>query len=406
MIGARIGPAAIALATMAACGGTEASTTPIPTPTTAPTPTPVPTARMTPAAGSITVPASIDATGTTDVSPALNAWIASQPDGSSLVFPDGSRYLLGGDAGLQLDGRSGLTLEGAGSTLLLRTNGVSNRSSAFFLQDSRHITIRGFTVDGGNEATGTTGAEAAFHEQMNGAVVRAGSAFVEFHGVTWDRLYGFGVFVGAEGGTAWPEDISIHDSTIRGGEMGVAVVAGRRIRIVGNTINDSVYYPVDLEPDISQPGPNGEPGHGGGFVDVLIADNDIARYGWGTDMTSWFVAAAPQDDVVDTAVMDGLTITGNRVHVGPAVPTGRYEEGLGGLGIRSDKANLKRNFTITDNWTADDDVRQVAAAVLNLRNVENLVVTGNRQPITGRATFLSDPGTTGTRVVDENDVSP
>ena len=284
---------------------------------------------MTPAAGSITVPASIDATGTTDVSAALNAWIASQPDGSSLVFPDGSRYLLGGDAGLQLDGRSGLTLEGAGSTLLLRTNGVSNRSSAFFLQDSRHITIRGFTVDGGNEATGTTGAEAAFHEQMNGAVVRAGSAFVEFHGVTWDRLYGFGVFVGADGGTAWPEDISIHDSTIRGGEMGVAVVAGRRIRIVGNTINDSVYYPVDLEPDISQPGPNGEPGHGGGFVDVLIADNDIARYGWGTDMTSWFVAAAPQDDVVDTAVMDGLTITGNRVHVGPAVPTGRCRGGAG-----------------------------------------------------------------------------
>ena len=40
-------------------------------------------------AGANTVPATINATCASDVSPALNAWIASRPDGSTLVFPAG-----------------------------------------------------------------------------------------------------------------------------------------------------------------------------------------------------------------------------------------------------------------------------------------------------------------------------
>ena len=360
---------------------------------------------MPPGSG-VTVPGSIDATCASDASPALNAWIASQPDGTTLIFPSGSCYRLEGDHGLQLDGRSDLVLIGVGSTLQLRTTGASNRSSAFFLQDSHHITIRGFDVDGGNTVTGTAGATSQIDERMNGAVVRSGSTFIEFDQVNWDRIRGFGVIIGAEGGPTWPEDISIHDSTIRGGEMGVAIVAGRRIQVVGNVIDDSVYYAVDLEPDASQPGPNGEDGLGGGFIDVLISDNDVTRYGWGVDMTSWFIAFCPQDDVVDSAVMDGLTITGNRVHVGPARATGRGDDGAGGLAIRGDKANLKRNVRITDNWTPDEDVRSGVYAVISLANVQDLAVTGNRQPIANGSAFVRDVGTTGSRLIDANDVSP
>ena len=375
--------------------------TPTPTATPKPTaaPTPTPTAAPTSAPAGLTVPATIDATCASDVSTALNAWIAKQPNGSTLVFPSGSCYRLGGDAGLNLANRSGLTLEGTGSTLRVWTTGASNFSSAFFLQNSSHVAIRGFAVDGGNTATGTTGAGSAVNERKNGAAVRSGSSFIEFDHVSWDRLFGFGVLIGSDGGTTWPSDISIHDSTIRGGEMGIAIVAGRRIQIVRNAINDSVYIAIDLEPDSGQ-------SSGGGFQDVLISDNDVTRYAWGQNLTSWFVAANPQDAVLGTAVMDGLTVTGNRVHAGAATVDNGNADGLGGLGIRADKSNLKRNVVITNNTTTDNDTQSASRRVMYLANVQNLTVTGNRQPIANGAALVLDTGTSGTRTVSGNDVSP
>ena len=106
------------------------------------------------------------------------------------------------------------------------------------------------------------------------------------------------------------------------------------------------------------------------------------------------------------AVMDNLTVTGNRVHVGAATADNGNSDGVGGLGIRSDKANIKRNFVFTNNWTIDDDTRSTTRFVLNLANVNNLTVTGNRQPITNGSGFLIDVNTTGTRVVSGNDTSP
>jgi hypothetical protein len=338
------------------------------------------------------VPASIDAICATNVSAALNSWIKSQANGSTLIFPAGSCYQLGGDAGLNLSGRSGLTLVGTGSTLLLRTTGASNFSSAFFLQNSTHITIRGFTVDGGNTATGTTGAAAAVNEHMNAAVIRAGSSFIEFDHISWDRIRGFGPLISADGGTVWPSDISIHDCTIRGGEMGVGIVAGRRIQIIHNAINDSVYTAIDLEPDASQSA-------GGGFVDVLISDNDVTGYGWGQNLTSWFVAANPSDAVLTTAVMDNLTITGNRIHAGAPGPKNGNATGLGGLGIRMNKANVKRNVTITNNWTLTPNT--MSGAVMNFASVSNLTVTGNTQPLTS-GKLVSDLNGTGVHIITPN----
>ena len=345
------------------------------------------------------MPASIDGTCATNASPAINAWIAAQPNGSTLIFPAGSCYQLGGDAGLNLANRTGLTLVGTGSTLQLRTTGATNFSSAFFLQNSTHIVIRGFAVDGGNTFTGTTSAGSAVNEHMNAAVIRAGCSFVEFDHVTWDRLRGFGPLLSADGGTAWPSNISIHDSLIRGGEMGVGIVAARNVQIVRDTINDSVDTAIDLEPDSSQSA-------GGGFQNVLISDNDVTNYGWGQTLTSWFVAANPQDAVLTTATMDGLTITGNRVHVGAATADNGNADGLGGLAIRADKSNPKTNFVITDNTTTDNDTQSTTRGVIYLANVDNLTVTGNRQPIANGAALLRDTGTTGTRLVSGNDVTP
>jgi hypothetical protein len=349
-----------------------------------------------PAAPTNQVPSSINATCSSNVSSALNSWIKSQPDGATLVFPSGSCYELGGDAGINLSGRTGLTLQGAGSTLRLRTNGASNLSSAFFLQASSHITIKGFTVDGGNTATGTTGAKSAINEHKNGAVVRAKSAYVTFSGVTWDRLYGFGVLISDEGGAgSWPHDITVTGSTIRGGEMGVGILAGENITVTGSTINDTVYTAFDLEPDQPQQG----------FRNVVISNNSITRYSWGQTLTSWFVAACPNDSVVSSVVASGLTITGNNVHIGAATSNNGNFDGLGGLGIRADKANQKYNFVITDNTTADNDT-QSKRDVMYFDHVSNLRITGNRQPIAGTSALVSALHTAGTVVISGNNTAP
>ena len=68
-----------------------------------------------PPPGGIRVPSSINATCATDVSPALDAWIAGRPNGSTLIFPSGSCYRLGGDNGIVLVNRPDLTLIGTGS---------------------------------------------------------------------------------------------------------------------------------------------------------------------------------------------------------------------------------------------------------------------------------------------------
>jgi hypothetical protein len=107
-----------------------------------------------------------------------------------------------------------------------------------------------------------------------------------------------------------------------------------------------------------------------------------------------------------SALQEELTITGNRVHVGAATANNGNADGLGGLGIRADKSNLKTNFAITNNTTADNDTQSSSRAVIYLANVQNLTVTGNRQPIANGASFASDAGTTGTRAVSGNDVSP
>lgn len=345
--------------------------------------------------GVVEVPASIDATCSTGVSAELNAWIADQPDGSSLRFPDGSCYLLTGDQGIHIIDRSHLTLDGTGSILLQRTNGLSNFSSAFFIDRSNHIRITGFHVDGGNTATATTASDDVLDEQLNGAAVRAGSRFIQFDGMTWDRLHGFGVFISDDGEGPAPHDITVRDSTIRGGEMGVAVVTGSDVDIIGNAILDTVYTAIDLEPD--------QDDHG--FENVRIEGNRISRYGWAESLTSWFLAANPADEVVDQVAMVGLLVRSNCIEVGPATGDNGNVDGLGGLGIRADKSNEKQHFTITGNRTADDDTQGGDGAVMRFAHVDGLVITDNRQPISNGAPLVRDADGSGARDIRDNDTS-
>jgi hypothetical protein len=342
------------------------------------------------------VPSSIDSSCGSAVGPALNSWIAKQAAGSTLRFPSGACYRLGGDQGITIKGLNRLTLDGTGATLQLRTSGASNFSTGLLIQDSTAITIKGFSIVGTNAATGTTAAETVIDEHINGAAIRSGTEDIVLDGISIDKIFGFGIIISDDGDGPWPDGVTIRNSRVRGGEMGIAVTAGRNIDIVGNSIEDTVYTAIDLEPD--------QPQHG--YQNVRISDNDVTNYGWAESMTSWFVAACPSDSVVDDVTTDGLVITGNRIHKGPATGDNGNFDGLGGLGIRIDKANLKRGVTITNNWTSDNDTQSSSRGVIYLANVQNLVVTGNTQPISNGAALVRDSGTSGTRTVGGNDVAP
>jgi hypothetical protein len=126
-------------------------------PTTAPTPTLTPTAPPTPQPTAppsqrpfaapvtnrtVTVPASIDATGATDVFTPLNAWIEGVPDGSVIVFPDGIFRL---SQGVMLGSRQNLVFRLGNAEFRLTGAGSSHFSSAFIPGYRRNV---GWTAPG------------------------------------------------------------------------------------------------------------------------------------------------------------------------------------------------------------------------------------------------------------------
>lgn len=324
-----------------------------------------------------------------------NAWLRGQT-GTVIVEGD---HVLDGDAGIDLEGIHDLTLHGMGARLLMQTTAASNRSSAFFLQDTQRVSIKGsWRVEGGNTLTGIPGAAGArsqINEKLNAAVIRARCADILFEGVQWLGLRGFGPWVSSDGGSAWPaegaavwpERITVQDCTIEGGEMGVAVTSGRDLVFRRNTLRATVYIAFDCEPDASQVA-------GGGFQRVTIADNTIDGYSVGQSLTSWFIATVPQDTVLATCTMDGLTVTGNNVIRGAWTADNGNADGLGGLGIRADKTNPKSNYRIEGNTTATPDTRSSTRSVMSFANVNGLTVRNNVQPITNGSKLVTHTGST------------
>lgn len=320
-----------------------------------------------------------------------NAWLQGKT-GTVIVEGD---HVLDGDAGIDLEGLHDLTLHGMGARLLMQTDASSNRCSAFFLQNTQRVSVKGsWRVEGGNQLVGVPGAAGArsqINERLNAAAIRSGCADILFEGVQWLGLRGFGPWVSSDGGGAWPERVTVQDCLIEGGEMGIAVTSGRDLVFRRNTLRATVYIAFDCEPDASQVA-------GGGFQRVTIADNTIDGYSVGQTLTSWFVATVPQDTVLTTCLMDGLTVTGNNVIRGAWTADNGNADGLGGLGIRADKTNPKSNYVIEDNRTSTPDTRSSTRFVMSFANVAGLTVRNNVQPITN-GSGLVNPGAGSTGVV-------
>lgn len=326
--------------------------TPVPTPTStpAPTPTPTPPNRPFPApttSRTVNVPASIDATGNSNVGAALNAFIASVPDGSVISFPAGAIYRT--EVGLKFTGRHDLVFEGNGATIR-PTGPDDNANSGFAIWNGNtDIAIRNLTISGQNPQPGVW--VVGPNDKRSGILVYGG-ARVEIDSVTIADPWADYVLLGGTGGaTETPSnDVWIHDSTLRGsGRMGISLISTTHVLIERNAFSDSAWAIMDIEPDYDfQP-----------VGWVTLRDNTI--HSSGRSNSPEFVSA---DGLTTNSDVHDVTVTGNRTD--------------GTLATSIVNTSRRRNVVMTDNVGQ----RAVPGPVLRFAHVDGLTLANNVQPLT------------------------
>jgi len=292
------------------------------------------------------VPASIDATGASNAAGALATFLASVPDGSTVVFGAGGVYRL--DSALRLVGRRNLVLDGNRATL--RATGTSGNpgDSPFLLKSSTGITIRDFTLTGNNPDAGTA-ASHHLDRQNQGGVLVYGGGDVLIEDTTIRGTWGDCVYVGADAGV-WADGVTYRDSTCeRNGRVGIALIAARNVLVERVHFDQISMHVLDIEPDDASQG----------AIGVTFRDNTVGTYGL-TPLFSGFLFAA---DGAAGSTVRNVTVTGNTV--------------TGSTLFTTVEVARRQNITFTNNTST------VAARgpVLYFAYVDGLTVTGNVQPL-------------------------
>ena len=340
-----------------------ATPTPTPTPTPRPTPTPAPGGRPFPApitAATYTVPSTIDATGATDVSATLNAWIATVPNGSVISFPSTGIYKL--SRGIELGMRTNLVFQGNGATL--RSSGAGNDtysslfvfgfsySAGYWTGGNADIAVYNFNLAGDDP---TPGVYSVGTEHQSG-VHLVGINRVEVSGCTISAVWGDGMYIDG------PTDVWLHDNhVVTTGRNGVTVVSGANVTADHNAFDRVGYVTFDVEPyQSTQTSTN-----------IMFRNNTAGTYG-GT-YGAWFAGI---DGSHTGAAINGVTISGNTV-------TG------GSLRAVIDNGGAARMLNIA--FTGNTSAVAAAGPVLTFAHVDGLTVTSNVQPLrSGSLTSITD----------------
>ncbi len=309
--------------------------TPRPAPTPTPRPAPTPTDAPTPLPAG-TIPSWIDATGASDASAALIAFIRTVPDGSTVLFQAGGVYRM--DSALKLAGRHNLTLEGKGATLK-SNGGTTEASSLFWIGRGSDIIIRDFHLVGNSP---TPGVYQRSREGAHGVLIDA-SRNVEIANVTVSGVWGDCFYVGS-----WADTVWIHDSSCQSsGRNGVTITAGRNVTVERVAFPKSGYCTFDVEPNVSTEG----------ATNVLFRNNTAGTFGQDFAAVDGSHTGAP---------INGLTITANFI-------TGRTLLTV----VDNGGTSRMQNIVFTNNKST------VAGTgpVLRFAHIDGLTVTGNVQPL-------------------------
>ena len=342
---------------------------------TVPTPTPNPNVIYT----DYNVPSNIDATGATDVTTALNNWIATVPNGTStkhtrIVFPQNAVYML--SRGILITGRSHVTFWGNGTTIKVNPNatGPYQYTSAFNVgwryggsptagissgQSNTDIRITGFSgrashipIEGNFYAT-----------YENQAFIEAGSTDgLEVDNNTNIRGFG-GDFMRIHG-----NNIHIHNnSQINAGRQFVSVIEGSNILIEDNSMGKVGYFFLDVEPNNSYED----------VTDVEFINNTGESHSQG--LTGGILAVG--------SGKPGSYGTIGRIYVRDNTLTGTSKAALNTY-IGQNSGNRMSDIAITGNRavgpvsTAQCNTNTTGrnGGLIQVKVVDGLTVTGNTQP--------------------------
>lgn len=335
----------------------------------------------------VDVPSSVDATGTSDASAALQRFVDGQPNGSIIRFQAGGTYRM--DHGLVLHDRHDLVFEGNGATLRAQGSASQPTDSLFALMDGdERITVRGLTLIGNNPDAGTKDAFHGGDEHLHGFYL-GGASDILIEDVTISGFYGDCVYVGTDGGTTWSGNIRFQDSTCTlSGRHGVGYIAGRDVVVERVTFDQIGMWIVDIEPNRASEGADG----------FLFQDNTVGSYGLTDQYLVWLVSAraGAEGAIARNVSIIGNTITGN--------PSSGYDDEPLGLNVYVD-GNLgpRSDWVIRDNVATISLSRTTHGAPIYIRDTDGVVVAGNRQPM-GAGALARFPGSTDV-IYQDNDAS-
>lgn len=311
------------------------------------------------------VPASIDATGVTDVTHQLQQFIQSVPDDTTVVFPHGARYRI--DGTLEWSERHNLALEGNGATLFAGTPGAPTRAEVRLIDDA-NWTIRDLTIVGANPSPGQFDPR---YQWQHGIDLRGvDGALIE--NVNVRDVFGDDIYVGLSTNpdARWSRDISIlHSTGLGSGRMAVAITAARNVLVRGGFWSSPGLSTFDVEPN----------GPSGGATAIVFEDATIGAGQRGSALS-----------VAGSGPVSNIVLQNNRL-------TGRA------LTVLVDQGALRpRNILVRGNVSTVTFAGPEPAAMF-FRDADGVAISANTQPLRPGSPvgLLTTQNSTHVRVSDQ-----
>jgi hypothetical protein len=336
-----------------------------------------------PTAPTPTIPASIDATGATDVTSALQSYLNGLASGAKVVFKAGATYRI--TNGIKVVGKSNLVIDGNGATIYKTTRG--NSPILELREGSNNNTIKNLTIKGVNPYPGYWNlAYEHEHGISLGGTKQTLIDSCKIINVGGDGIYFTGIWIN---NVLYPsQDTHITKCLFDGtGRMGIAITDGGNGVVVDFcTFRNQGYYLWDIEPN----------GHGLGAIGARFSDNIIEKDPFGNYETSPEGKGQPHGYFFCITGSSGggpvenIEVSRNKITSG-SMRVGIFNNG-----------GTRKNIAIKDNVsTVRVDESRIAPIVV-ANGVAGYTLTGNTQPLSG-GTFESHSGCTG--VVISNNVT-
>jgi hypothetical protein len=190
------------------------------------------------------VPSVIAADCSVDVTNALQSWIDSTPDNSTLSLGSHACYRI--DETLTLRNRHRVLLDGNGATLKAVTMGTRKRIH-LLLSGGSDITVRDLVVRGANPHAGATRAAYIKTLEAQHGFEIDGVSGVLLDDVHVSDVYGDFVYIGLASKQPSRNVTVAHSRFERSGRQGITVTSGIGVDIVDNVITDVARSLFDLE---------------------------------------------------------------------------------------------------------------------------------------------------------------